>query len=89
MNTIDIIDQVPELAKLIALYIKADLAPMEDLITSNRAYKDYGRSWVEGYTKRGVLQPKVHGKKRLYSRAEIERIVAKENEIARIKGRGL
>ena len=85
MNTLEIIDQVPELAKLIALYIKKDLAPLDDLITTNTAYKQYGRSWIEGYTKRGFLKPLVHGKKRMYSRAEIERIVAKENEAARLR----
>lgn len=87
MDILGILDQAPRVAEVIAFYLKKELDPVSDLLTTNTAYKDYGRSWIEGYVKQGLLTVQRHGKKRLYSRAQIELIRAKENEAVRIASR--
>lgn len=84
MSTLEIIDQVPEFAKLVAMELRKNLSPHEDAISSNEAYKRYGRSWVERHTERGELHPQHHGNRKNYSIAELERVVAKENAVARL-----
>ena len=79
-----IIDQVPEVVRLIALELRKHLEPHNDNISTNTAYKQYGRGWIEKHTERKNLHPTYHGNKKLYSIAEIERIIAKENIAARI-----
>jgi hypothetical protein len=84
MSALEIIDQVPEFARLIALELRRHEAPHKDAITTNDAYKMYGRGWIEKHTERGHLHPEYHGNRKFYSKAEIERVVAKENVAARI-----
>ena len=84
MSALEIIDQVPEFARLVALEIKRNMSPHEDTISTNDAYKMYGRAWVEKHTERGNLHYQFHGNRKLYSRAECERVVAKENAVARL-----
>ena len=84
MSTLEIIDQVPEFARLVALELRKNLSPHEDEISTNEAYRRYGRSWVEKWVGLGQLHPQTHGGKRLYSIAELERVKAKENEAARL-----
>lgn len=45
MSALEIIDQVPEFARLVALEIKRNLEPHEDEISQNEAWKRYGRGW--------------------------------------------
>lgn len=77
-------DQVPEFSRLVALELQSLLNPYQDEISTNEAYKRYGRSWVEKYTGLGELHPKTHGIKRIYSISELERVKAKENVVARL-----
>ena len=84
MSALEIIDQVPEFARLVALELRRHEAPHKDEISTNEAYKQYGRGWIEKHTERGNLHPKYHGNRKYYSKAEIERIVAKENAVARV-----
>lgn len=84
MNPIELIDAVPEFAYLIALEIKKNLTPHEDSISTNEAYRRYGRAWVENWTGLGQLHPELSGNKKTYSIAEIERVKAKENAAARL-----
>lgn len=84
MSALDIIDQVPEFARLVALEIRRNLSPHEDEISTNEAYRRYGRSWVEKWTSLKQLHPQTHGSKRMYSISELERVKAKENEAARL-----
>lgn len=86
-NLFYIIDQVPEVAKLIALELRKHLEPYNDNISTTAAYKRYGRSWIEKHAKRKNLNPTYRGNKKLYSIAEIERIIAKENTAARLLSR--
>lgn len=84
MSALEIIDQVPEFARLVALELRKNLSPHEDEISTNEAYRRYGRSWVEKWAGLGQLHPQTHGSKRMYSIAELERVKAKENEAARL-----
>ena len=84
MSALEIIDQVPEFARLVALEIKRNLNPSEDEISAREAHRRYGRSWVEKWTELRQLHPIAHGIKKLYSVAELERVKAKENEAARL-----
>ena len=84
MSALEIIDQVPEFARLVALEIQRNINPHMDEISTNEAHRRYGRSWVEKWTSLGQLHPKTHGVKRLYSVSELERVKAKENEAARL-----
>lgn len=84
MSALEIIDQVPEFSRLVALELQSLLNPHQDEISTNEAYRRYGRSWVEKYTGLGELHPKTHGIKRVYSISELERVKAKENVVARI-----
>lgn len=84
MSALEIIDQVPEFARLVALEIRRNMDPHQDEISTNEAYRRYGRSWVEKWTSLDQLHPQNHGSKKIYSVAEIERVKAKENEIARL-----
>ena len=84
MSALDIIDQVPEFARLVALELQRNLNPHLDEISTNEAYRRYGRSWVEKWTSLNQLHPMSHGSKRLYSVSELERVKVKENEAARL-----
>lgn len=84
MSALEIIDQVPEFARLVALELKKNLSPHEDEISTNEAYRRYGRSWVENWTNLNQLHPQYHGIKKMYSVAELERVKAKENAAARL-----
>ena len=84
MSALEIIDQVPEFARLVALELKRNLEPHEDEISQNEAWKRYGRGWIVKLTERGLLHPICHANKRCYSISECERIKAKENVVARL-----
>lgn len=84
MSALEIIDQVPEFARLVALEIRKNLNPHEDEISTNEAYRRYGRSWVERWTGLNQLHPQFHGGKKMYSISEMERVKAKENESAKL-----
>ena len=84
MSALEIIDQVPEFARLVALEIRRNLNPHEDEISTNEAYRRYGRSWVERWTGLNQLHPQFHGGKKMYSISEMERVKAKENEAAKL-----
>lgn len=84
MSALEIIDQVPEFSRLVALELQSILYPHQDEISTNEAYKRYGRTWVEKYTGFGELHPKTHGIKKVYSISELERVKAKENVVARL-----
>lgn len=77
MTKLEIIDQVPEFACLVAMELKKIMNPAEDLISQSKAFKEYGRSWVEKWTARKALTPVFHGNKKMYSRSELERILVK------------
>ena len=84
MSALEIIDQVPEFASLVALELKKIMAPQEDEISTNTAYDTYGRGWINKYTASNDLHPQYRGNKKVYSKAEIERVRAKENAVARV-----
>lgn len=84
MSALEIIDQVPEFARLVALEIKRNLEPHEDEISQNEAWKRYGRGWIAKMMERGLLHPICHANKRCFSISECERLKAKENAAARL-----
>lgn len=88
MSALEIIDQVPEFASLVALELKKIMAPQEDEISTNEAYEIYGRGWIQKQTERKELHPQFRGNKKVFSRAEIERARAKENAVARFAIKG-
>ena len=67
MSALEILDQVPEFARCGALELKRLQSPHEDMISTNEAYRQYGRAWVEKYTRMGQLHPLCHGNKKAYS----------------------
>lgn len=84
MSALEILDQVPEFARCVALELNKILEPHKDEITTNEAYRRYGRSWVEKYTNLGHLHPFYRGRRKFYSISELSRIEAKENVAARL-----
>lgn len=91
MTALDILDQVPEFARCVALELGKIMEPHKDTISTNEAYKRYGRAWIQKWTKLRQLKPMNHGNMKTYSISEIERVKAKENAVARLvikKGKG-
>lgn len=84
MDALVILDQVPEFAQCLALELRRIQHPHEDAISTNEAYKRYGRGWVEKMTKMKQLHIQCRGNKRTYSISELERAKAKENVVARL-----
>jgi len=84
MSALEILDQVPEFARCVALELNRIMEPHKDEISTNEAYLKYGRGWVEKYTRMGQLKPHSKGNRKMYSVAELERVKAKENVAARL-----
>lgn len=84
MTALELIDQVPEFAKCVAFELGKIMEPHKDVISTNEAYKRYGRAWIRKWTERGQLHPQCHGIMKTYSISEIERVKAKENVAARL-----
>lgn len=83
MTTIEIIDQVPEIAGLIALELRKLSSPKEDALSQNQAFQKFGRSWIEKHVTAGNLHPERQGGKLIFSLSEIERVRTKEVVAAR------
>lgn len=84
MSFLEIIDEIPEVSRLIALELKKNLEPQKDSITQNKAHQEYGRKWVEKYVRLGQLHPQFHGSRKMYSISELERVRTKENLSAKL-----
>lgn len=84
MSALEIIDQVPEFARLIALELRKNESPSKDLVTTTKAYELYGRAWIDRHAERGSIKPIYRGNKKMYSISEMERVVAKENASAKL-----
>lgn len=84
MSALEILDQVPEFARCLAFELNRIAEPHKDTISTNEAYKRYGRAWIKKWTERGQLNLQCHGNKKTYSVSEIERVKAKENVAARL-----
>lgn len=87
MNPIEIIDQVPEFARLVVLEMEKIQRPQKDRMSTREAYREYGQAWVKGHVEAGVLKVVRHGNRKILSRSEMERVKAKENACARIVSR--
>lgn len=59
------------LKPMVALIVK-EIRPLDDDLSMNAAYKEYGRLWVEGQRRAGNLQERHRGRRIYVSRAEIE-----------------
>lgn len=84
ITALDIIDQVPELARLMVLEMQKIQKPQTDLMSTNEAYREYGQAWVKKLLAGGLLKVVKHGNRKMLSRSEMERAKAKENAAARI-----
>lgn len=84
MSALELLDQVPEFARCVALELGKIMEPHKDMISTNEAYKRYGRAWIKKWTERGQLNPICHGIQKTYSISEIERVIAKENVASRL-----
>lgn len=87
MNPIEIIDQVPEFARLVVLEMEKIQRPQKDRMSTREAYCEYGQAWVKEHVEAGVLKVVRHGNRKMLSRSEMERVKAKENACARIVSR--
>lgn len=88
MNAFEFIDQVPEIAGLIALELRKLSSPNEDQLSQNQAFQRFGRAWIEKYVESGDLHRERKGGKMLFSLSEIERVRTKEAIAARNRKRG-
>lgn len=61
----------------VAMVIR-EAIPKKDEISTNQAYRDYGRRWIDSKTLSGDLTPAARGGKTIYSRAQIEALRAVE-----------
>ena len=83
MSALEILDQVPEFARCVAAELKRLQEPQSDKISTNEAYRRYGRSWIKRLTEQKMLTTRMDGNRRVYSVSEIERVRAKEEVAAR------
>lgn len=83
-SIIQIIDEVPELARLLVLEMDRIQKPQGDLMSTAAAYREYGQAWVKRNIEAGRLKTLWHGNRKMVSRAEMERVKAKENAAARL-----
>ena len=71
--------QARELANLLeplaAMMVKK-IHPIQDEISMNAAYREYGRTWIEEQRLNGNLTPVTKGNRRVLSRADIEALRA-------------
>lgn len=84
MSALDIIDQVPEFARLVVLEMQKIQKPQSDLMSQTKAFEEYGQAWVKKLLSQGVLKTVKHGNRKLVSRSEMERAKARENAAARL-----
>lgn len=63
------------LEPLAAMMVKK-IRPVEDELSTNAAYKAFGRAWVEDQRRRGNLSPIVKGQRLVWSRSELETLRA-------------
>lgn len=63
------------LEPLAAMMVKK-IHPVQDELTKNAAYREYGRGWIEEQILAGNLTPRAKGQKRVLSRADIETLRA-------------
>ena len=78
MRALEIIDEVPEFARLVALELKRNMTPQDDQISQNKAHQMYGRKWIEKHSRLNNLHAEFRGSRKYYSIAECERVKAKE-----------
>lgn len=64
-----------DFANLVAAAVIKQITPVKDRISTNQAYQEFGRRWIDSRTKAELLHPHRSGKSanspRHYSRAEI------------------
>jgi len=65
------------LEPLAAMMVKK-IRPIDDELSTNAAYKAYGRAWIEDQRRRGNLSPVAKGQRLVWSRSEIEALRAVE-----------
>ena len=74
-----------EFANLVAHAVIKQTTPSKDLISTNQAYKEFDRRWVDSRTKAGHLHPKRMGphpnSPRKYSRMECIALLEAERNI--------
>lgn len=59
------------LEPLAAMMVKR-IRPIEDDLSTNAAYKAFGRAWVEDQRRRGNIDPIVKGQRLVWSRSQLE-----------------
>lgn len=76
----DLVALLTNAAQAGAARIAATLAPTQDLITQNEAYRTFGRRTVEQWVERGYITPRRLGEaansRRAYSLAELRSLTA-------------
>lgn len=83
-SIIQIIDEVPEIARLLVLEMDKIQKPQGDLMSTSAAFREYGQAWVTRNVDAGRLKTLWHGNRKMLSRSEMERLKAKENAAARL-----
>lgn len=84
IGLLEIIDQVPEIARLLVLEEEKIRRPQADLMSKSAAMREYGQAWVKRMIDKGMLKIIYHGNRKMLSRSEMERVKAKENVSARL-----
>lgn len=84
IGLLEIIDQVPELARLLVLEEERIRRPQADLMSKSEAMREYGQAWVKRMLERDALKVIYHGNRKMLSRSEMERAKTKENVSARL-----
>lgn len=83
-SILQIIDEVPEIARLLVLEMDRINKPQSDLMSTSQAFREYGQAWVKKLLEAKALRVVRHGNRKMLSRAEMERVKAKENTAARL-----
>ena len=69
------------LTPMVALFVR-EINPKKDEISKNKAFKDYGRAWIEDQIERGNLCTRRKGNVLLVSRAAVELLKKAETSSA-------
>lgn len=64
--------RLSEVLDPLAAMIVKKIRPVDDDLSTNAAYKAFGRAWVEDQRRRGNIFPTSRGQRLIWSRAELE-----------------
>lgn len=76
--------QLANLLEPLAAMMVKKIHPIQDEVSMNAAYRDYGRAWVERHRLNGNITPRQKGQRLVLSRAELETLRAVDDATPKV-----